>query len=71
MVFGRIRVRFSLNLRDGRMSQVREYRPGLPDIKKEGGNRLPAEFTLAFGEYIADLPKSDQVAPRTCLLGLP
>ncbi len=34
----------------------------IADIKKEGGNRLPAEFTLAFGEYIADLPKSDQVA---------
>ena len=34
----------------------------IADVKKVGGNRLPAEFNMAFDQYIAELPKSDQIA---------
>jgi hypothetical protein len=34
----------------------------IAEIKKIGGNRLPAEFYLSFNEYIADIPKTDEVA---------
>lgn len=32
------------------------------EIRKAGGNRLPAEFNLAFEKYIGELPKNDQEA---------
>lgn len=34
----------------------------IAEIKKLGGNKLPAEFNLAFDQYTSELPKSDQVA---------
>lgn len=34
----------------------------IAEIKKLGGNKLPAEFNLSFDQYTSELPKSDQVA---------
>ncbi|MCA1963431.1 MAG: Amuc_1100 family pilus-like protein, partial [Prosthecobacter sp.] len=36
----------------------------IAEIRKLAGNKLPADFNLAFDQYTSELPKSDQVAAQ-------